>query len=104
MSIIKGMSFEKRLQFFDSLVNSPKNEATLTPQRQVSSPETLSKEYSTASESSSIRLVDISSYKHEYKKMINEILCERPYALYSFFMNLDKNPYYFRKAYHRIES
>ena len=49
-------------------------------------------------------MIDICSYKNEYKKMMNEILCERPYAMYSFLMNLEKDPYYLRKAYHRIEA
>ena len=46
------------------------------------------KEYSTASESSSIRNIDINSYKSEFKKTMNEILCEKPYALYACIMNI----------------
>ena len=36
--------------------------------------------------------------------LMNEILCERPYALYSFFNNLERNPFYLRKAYWRIKT
>lgn len=50
-----------------------------------------------------MKMIDISSYKNEYIKTMNEILCEKPYAMYSFIINLEKSSYYLRKAHHRIE-
>ena len=36
--------------------------------------------------------------------LISDILLERPFPMYSMFLHLDKDPYYFKEAFQRLNS
>jgi hypothetical protein len=115
IKLIKCLSFEKRLLFMREMLEYEEryknsggtgdpNDGSIGKNRGSDQTRISDNNTNSVQNSSPVYFNINSPIKHStsHLSLINEIFCERPYALYSFFLNLNTNPYYLRKSYWRI--